>query len=358
MGKDNCLLSYIIPFYEGTNRIHRCLDSIFAIGLGEEELEVIVVDDCSPVYANEVLAEYRMKHPNLRIIRHNVNKRQGGAKNTGIQNARGKYVAFADQDDEIFPDQLKVVLGRAIEDCPDVVSCRWVARLDGNNFETGILIEDGRKMVGQQFCEQFVDPSVSFGTWSYLFRRQFLADQSRPMAEGVLMEDADWIAWHLFHAESVLCCNHAIYRWNIYSESTSHKVCSSVLISWIKMGVRILDDVTIYCKQSIAFGEKMKENGLGDINRQFDELWKIGDYHVFFQLLRREHLLEVLREKALSDKAAFYVRNPLLGEAGLYFIGPTKKIIDMVSGRFVYVKKHAHRFLRKLRTRSNRLEII
>jgi glycosyltransferase involved in cell wall biosynthesis len=94
-------LSYIIPFYNGQDTIHHCLDSILAIGLDLNELEIIIVDDCSPISVESVLGEYIAKHPNIRIVRHKVNKRQGGAKNTGITLAKGKYIAFADQDDTI-----------------------------------------------------------------------------------------------------------------------------------------------------------------------------------------------------------------------------------------------------------------
>ena len=76
-------LSYIIPFYNGQNSILQCLDSILSIDLPQSEYEIIVVDDCSPVPATSILTDYLAKYSNIQVVRHDVNKRQGGAKNTG-----------------------------------------------------------------------------------------------------------------------------------------------------------------------------------------------------------------------------------------------------------------------------------
>ena len=38
-------VSYIIPLYNGSKTIIRCLDSIYAVGLDHEDFEVVVVDD-------------------------------------------------------------------------------------------------------------------------------------------------------------------------------------------------------------------------------------------------------------------------------------------------------------------------
>ena len=94
-------LSIIIPYYNGQDTILNCMDSILAMDIPQNEYEIIIVDDCSPIPAKTVLADYMAKFSNIQIVRHNVNKRQGGAKNTGISYAKGQYIAFADQDDVI-----------------------------------------------------------------------------------------------------------------------------------------------------------------------------------------------------------------------------------------------------------------
>lgn len=51
-------LSYIIPFYNGQDSILQCLDSILSIDLPKSDYEIIIVDDCSPVSAQSILAQY------------------------------------------------------------------------------------------------------------------------------------------------------------------------------------------------------------------------------------------------------------------------------------------------------------
>ena len=54
------------------------------------------MDDCSTDDTREWLDEEATKHSNLRIIKHTVNKRQGGGRNTGVKVAKGKYLLFID----------------------------------------------------------------------------------------------------------------------------------------------------------------------------------------------------------------------------------------------------------------------
>ena len=70
--------SIIIPAYKSENYIANCLDSVLAQDYPQEQFEVIVVDDASPDNQDDVIEEYCSKHPNLSLIKHSVNKRQGG----------------------------------------------------------------------------------------------------------------------------------------------------------------------------------------------------------------------------------------------------------------------------------------
>ena len=81
--------SIIIPVYNGLSHdLPICLESIWNQPLSASLYEVICVDDCSTDDTREWLDEEATKHNNLRIIKHTVNKRQGGGRNTGIKAAQ------------------------------------------------------------------------------------------------------------------------------------------------------------------------------------------------------------------------------------------------------------------------------
>ena len=89
--------SIIIPVYNGLSHdLPICLESIWQQPLSPSLYEVICVDDCSTDDTREWLDEEATKHSNLRIIKHTVNKRQGGGRNTGVKVAKGKYLLFID----------------------------------------------------------------------------------------------------------------------------------------------------------------------------------------------------------------------------------------------------------------------
>ena len=97
-------LSYIVPAYNAASYIPKTLDGIFALPLEEDELEVIVIDDCSIDDTLEVLNNIKQKHPNMVVLHQETNQRQGAARNRGIEIARGEYIAFCYFYDEIVAD--------------------------------------------------------------------------------------------------------------------------------------------------------------------------------------------------------------------------------------------------------------
>ena len=89
-------VSVVIPTYNRLKSLPRALESVLRQTF--EDIEVIVVDDCSTDGTWEYLSA--MRDPRLRIIRHETNKGGGAARNTGIAAAKAELVAFQDSDDE------------------------------------------------------------------------------------------------------------------------------------------------------------------------------------------------------------------------------------------------------------------
>ena len=101
----NPKVSVIIPTYNSAQFIAEALESVFVQTY--KDYEVIVVDDGSTDNTKEVLKPYMSK------IRY-IYKENGGAasaRNVGIKNARGEYIAFLDSDDLWLPEKLEKQMG-------------------------------------------------------------------------------------------------------------------------------------------------------------------------------------------------------------------------------------------------------
>ena len=109
----------IIPTRDREDWLPRTLVS--ALGQKDVEAEVIVVDDGSRTPVTTLLGpEGRQR---VRVIRHDVPKGPASARNTGIAEARGRWVALLDDDDLWAPAKLRRKLDVAEETGADFVFC-------------------------------------------------------------------------------------------------------------------------------------------------------------------------------------------------------------------------------------------
>ena len=111
------LVSVVIPTYKRPRLLRTAIVSALAQeGAGELfDIEIIVVDDCSPDDTAQVASEF----PDVQYIRLPENRGASAARNAGIRRARGKYVALLDDDDEFLTHKLMVQVP-ILESHPDV----------------------------------------------------------------------------------------------------------------------------------------------------------------------------------------------------------------------------------------------
>lgn len=89
-------VSVIVPVYKAEKYLRRCVDSILAQTF--TDWECILVDDGCPDGSGALCDEYADKDSRIKVI-HKENEGVGAARNTGLENAKGNYVAFVDSDD-------------------------------------------------------------------------------------------------------------------------------------------------------------------------------------------------------------------------------------------------------------------
>lgn len=270
------LISYIIPYYNGQETIFRQLESIYATHLTPDELEVIIVDDCSPIPAEVIINPQISLYPGLKIIRHTKNLRQGGAKNTGIRMATGTYIAFADQDDTIVPDHIAKIIHLSLRCQSDIFVCLANRlRLNGKTEVYSYPTENATTTSGPQFCEQFYKLAYSASPWSNIYRRQYLLNQHRPMAENTLLEDVDWVQHHLFYADSITIFNRPIYNWHANTESITHMDSPRLVSAYVAHGYRKIKNSRLFHTTSPQFAETVREDGQYNISTVLKIAWRV-----------------------------------------------------------------------------------
>jgi len=91
------LLSVVVPVHGVERYLRQCLDSL--VGQTLRDLEIVVVNDCSPDDSEAIVLEYLARDERIRYVSHSSNLGLGGARNTGIRHASGEWVSFVDSDD-------------------------------------------------------------------------------------------------------------------------------------------------------------------------------------------------------------------------------------------------------------------
>jgi len=100
-------VSVIIPTFNRADLLPKAVRSVLAQTY--QDLEIVVIDDASADCTTSVVQ--RMNDPRIRYVRHERNRGIAAARNTGVANATGRFLAFLDDDDEWLPRKLELQVG-------------------------------------------------------------------------------------------------------------------------------------------------------------------------------------------------------------------------------------------------------
>lgn len=235
-------VSFIIPVYCAAPFIDQCLNSIFVLGIPENEMEIICVDDCSPDNTVEVISQIAKEHPSVQLLRHEVNKRQGGGSNTAIHFAHGEYAVFMDQDDEMLQydllgqieymrqNELELLLGRVV--CLDQ---------DGSKSYWASEDKESVIMSGPEFFRDELINKVGFGAvWMGIYKTELLK-RTQPFVENMIYEDTDWCFKCTYNAKRVQFKPFDMYQYHNNPTSSSHNVNAQKLEWKVRLSLRVYE---------------------------------------------------------------------------------------------------------------------
>lgn len=112
-------VSIIIPIYNVAPYIKECLESV--IGQSYTDLEILCIDDCSTDDSMLIVQMYSAIDSRIKIIHHEQNRGLAISRNTGLENASGKYFFFLDSDDYLVPNAIEKLVQTSKTTNSDIV---------------------------------------------------------------------------------------------------------------------------------------------------------------------------------------------------------------------------------------------
>ena len=331
-------LSYILPIYNVERYLALCLDSIYAQSLSEEEFEVICVDDCTPDNSIVIVKEYQRRHANIRIVAHEINKKAGGARNSGLKAAKGEYIWFVDPDDTICQNSAEILLKRAEEENLDVLSFNFYIQYDDLLQKDTTFKNDMHAISGGAFCHKVFGGNI-INHLGYpvrsIYRRSLLINNSIYFPENMLYgEDTIYMAEAICAANRVGSITDYLYCYRQNASSATAQLDTLMRGGLIYQSCVAAGDlvVQLYYKLSGHSSEVANDILVGIpwfVNRLFIRLVKTTSIERanFYKTLKQNGSIENhLMYPYLNNRNKYILKHPIAGTIVLNILAKLYKI--------------------------------
>ena len=213
-------VSIIVPFWGVEEFIGECIESILCQTY--KDFELLLVDDCSQDGSKLIAEKYASIDSRVKIISHRENLGLGGARNTGLSHARGKYIWFVDSDDMLEGNQcLYEAVSCAEENSIDVLLFEFKKQFDSYSEIIKITspnfagLHDAKGSVERLLISNF---SRIHYVWNKLFRREFLLENNCAFLNKTEFEDTIHLLW-IMNSKRVFYLQKIFYIYRIRERS-------------------------------------------------------------------------------------------------------------------------------------------
>lgn len=215
MNSDLPLVSVIVPVYKVEDYLNQCVKSI--VDQTYHNLEIILIDDGSPDNCGYLIEEWAKKDNRI-IALHQKNGGLSAARNTGLDNCHGEWIAFVDSDDFVAEDYIEKMLQAGMRDHTNLVISHYY-EVDTDSGEQVDIKHNPTKIYNiNDFWKQYYSPEGNavplVVAWNKLYARKIF--ETRRYAVGLVHEDEEIIFDVIKNAKriSVIPDNLYYYRVN------------------------------------------------------------------------------------------------------------------------------------------------
>jgi glycosyltransferase involved in cell wall biosynthesis len=203
-------VSIIIPVYNVSKYLRKCLDSVINQTL--KDIEIIVVNDCSPdPLDDEICKEYVKKDNRIKYIKHKKNLGLGGARNTGIKNATAKYIGSVDGDDWVDEDMFEQLYNKITEKDWDVVICGFKRVNQKGEILSSIDFKNNKDIVDTKNKNIFTISNPAF--WNKLWKKSLYTKNNIYFPNHLYFQDLATTPRIFYYANKITYLNTTPYNY-------------------------------------------------------------------------------------------------------------------------------------------------
>ena len=245
-------ISVIIPVYNVERYIEYCLESV--INQTYKNLQIILIDDGSTDKSGEICDKYALLDNRIEVI-HKENAGLADARNKGLEKAKGKYIAFLDSDDYIYPTFYKSLYKLTKEYAADIGECEFLRINIEEKEKAKEIIEkvNENKSIIERVCTNIEALKLLYGprlnpylkkvvVWNKIYKKELFKNIRFPV--GKLHEDEYTTFKILYSAKKIITTNRVLHG---YMQTKN-----SIMRQEIKQK-RIDDNLDAYIKSSEYF---------------------------------------------------------------------------------------------------------
>ncbi len=236
-------VSIIVPIYNVEPYLRGCLDSL--LNQTFKDFEVIMVDDGATDSSGTIADEYAKKDERFSVI-HQKNKGLSGARNTGLQIAKGDYISFLDSDDYFHPDFLNLMMQVAQNEQTDVVFCN-LAHTSSlyQKIPAGLKLNDFTlTRFFKPFSDFLKEKSLITQVCVKLYKKSVLGDLT--FKEGIYFEDVLFTTLFMGRAKSAVHINAPLYYYYTNPNSIMHTAFNE---KKVMSYITVIDEIYAYTEQ-------------------------------------------------------------------------------------------------------------
>ena len=270
---ENKKISVVIPVYNTSKFLHKCLDSI--LNQTYKNLEVIVVNDCSTDNSAEILEEYKNKDSRIVIVNHEKNRGLFRARVSGLAVATGDYIGIVDSDDYISKDYYRKLIETAKEKQADIVMGKIIhEKSDGyryvhNSYYNMQPVERRGDEVLNKFLEQEGFCFIWHTVWNKLYSKN-LWDKALPFFKTIedhiiMCEDVLFSTIIHTFAKSLVSTDYAFY---FYMQHTGASTANDNNFN------KFNRNITALIKVFNIVEKYLKDNNISEENQEHFQNWK------------------------------------------------------------------------------------